>query len=504
MSPEFPHLHGREPRPPSRSASRGPVGRKPRPAPAAAVALRASARVRGRSWLLLLAVPFVLDSAQKDAFRLPKALLGETLALLSLFFLAFAWTGPEEWRRARCARRSWRPSDRSWCWRRCSRWPARTSAHVHRGLAGLWIGALAIWGWSVGFRASRAARGARLSSSCRPRSWRRSRSCSFTASISPTASSASRRRRASRSARWPATSAISPPVLVLPALLAQAELASRRRVGARWPAALVLCLYGLVVTQTFSAIAGARRRVGRLLGAPAVAPASGVAVASCAGAVVLLLAAGRAVPRTQPGQDRPDRARRVERRADRPARRLAGGGLDVATSIRSPGSGSAPTAPSSSRQVRAPARGCGLLRRAAERRLRQRPQRAARGGRRDRLAGSGRVPLRRSRCWPGGWRAGGGASARRSPAPPSPGDASAGVESASALAWAGIAALGRPGARQLSVPDRDLALADLPLPRLDPRRAEDEGESGEARRCGFCCRSSWRSPSSPRCDAAPT
>ena len=50
-------------------------------------------------WLLLLAVPFVLDSAQKDAFRLSKALLGETLALLSLLFLAFAWKGPEEWRR---------------------------------------------------------------------------------------------------------------------------------------------------------------------------------------------------------------------------------------------------------------------------------------------------------------------------------------------------------------------------------------------------------------------
>ena len=44
-------------------------------------------------------MPFVLDSAQKDAFRLPKALLGETLALLSLFFLALAWKGPEEWRR---------------------------------------------------------------------------------------------------------------------------------------------------------------------------------------------------------------------------------------------------------------------------------------------------------------------------------------------------------------------------------------------------------------------
>ncbi|MEO7974726.1 MAG: hypothetical protein ABIU84_14190, partial [Thermoanaerobaculia bacterium] len=101
--------------------------------------------------LLLIAVAILLDSSLKDAFRLPKALAGETLALLSLFFLAFAWKGPEEWRALLRAPfvLAFGPfvvlatllSLRS-----------PHVAHVHRGLAGLWIGALAIWGWSAGFK----------------------------------------------------------------------------------------------------------------------------------------------------------------------------------------------------------------------------------------------------------------------------------------------------------------------------------------------------------------
>ena len=101
-------------------------------------------------WLLLIAVPFVLDSAQKDAFRLPKALLGETLALLSLFFLALAWKGPEEWRRLLRA-----PFVAMFgpfvVLATLLSLASPHLAHVHRGLVGLWIGALAVWGWSVGF-----------------------------------------------------------------------------------------------------------------------------------------------------------------------------------------------------------------------------------------------------------------------------------------------------------------------------------------------------------------
>lgn len=242
------------------------------------------------SWtlgLLVLVLPIVLDSAQKDAFRLPKALFGETLALLSLFFLSFAWKGREEWRALLRA-----PFVAAFgpfvVLATLLSTLSPHVAHVHRGLVGLWIGALAVWGWSVGFE-RRELRGA-LSLQLVPAAVLAAIAIlQFHGLYQPYSFAG-----VAETSRF-AVGSLAGNVgdlaayLVLPAILAQAEIVRGRRVGLS-VAALVLCLYGLAVTQTFSAIAAlvagsavfwlfriSRRR-------------ALTALAVVAGAVVLLLA----------------------------------------------------------------------------------------------------------------------------------------------------------------------------------------------------------------------
>jgi O-antigen ligase len=235
-------------------------------------------------------VPFVLDSAQKDAFRLPKALLGETLALLSLFFLALAWKGPEAWRRLLRA-----PFVAMFgpflVVATLVSLASPHLAHVHRGLVGLWIGALAVWGWSVGF--SRRELGEALTFYLVPASILAAVAIlQFHGIYQPYnfvgIAESSRFAIGSLAGNVGDLAA----ALVLPALLAQAELARGRR---PWLSgvALALCLYGLMVTQTFAGVAGvaagtlvfwglrlSRRR----------ARAGAIGVAALAGGVVLMLA----------------------------------------------------------------------------------------------------------------------------------------------------------------------------------------------------------------------
>ncbi len=238
-------------------------------------------------WLLLLAVPFILDSAQKDAFRLPKALLGETLALLSLFFLAFAWKGPEEWRRLARA-----PFVLAFgpfvVLATLLSFASPHVEHVHRGLAGLWIGALAIWGWSVGF--SRRELGGALRFYLVPASILAAVAIlQFHGIYQPYAfvgiAESSRFAIGSLAGNVGDLAA----ALVLPAILAQAELARGKRVALA-AVALALCLYGLIVTQTFSAIAGVA--VGTIVfwGFQISRRRAAIAVAAVAGALVLVLA----------------------------------------------------------------------------------------------------------------------------------------------------------------------------------------------------------------------
>jgi O-antigen ligase len=277
--------------------NRAPRSRRNRPAAAAA---GARGRSRGKAtgplthrlatwslWALLIAVPFVLDSAQKDAFRLPKALLAETLALLSLFFLAFAWKEPLEWKRLLAAPfvRTFGP------YVALATLLSLTSphhAHVYRGLAGLWIGALAIWGWSVGF--SRHELREALTFHLVPASILSAIAIlQFHGIYQPYSfigiAQSSRFAIGSLAGNVGDLAAC----LVLPVLVAQADLARGKRVGLS-AAALVLCLYGLVATQTFSAIAGAAAGTIVFWGFRISRRRAAIGVAAAAGLVVLLLA----------------------------------------------------------------------------------------------------------------------------------------------------------------------------------------------------------------------
>lgn len=201
---------------------------------------------------LFLVLPFILDSAQKDAFRLPKALLGETLALLSLFFLAFAWKGPAEWRELARAPflRAFGP------FLGVATLLALASphlAHVYRGLAGLWIGALAVWGWSVGFSRHELRRG--LSLQLVPAAILAAIAIlQFHGLYQPYSfigiAETSRFAIGSLAGNVGDLAAC----LVLPAILAQAEITRGRHVRLA-AVALALCLYGLAVTQTLAALA---------------------------------------------------------------------------------------------------------------------------------------------------------------------------------------------------------------------------------------------------------
>ncbi len=209
-------------------------------------------------WLLLFAVPFVLDSAQKDAFRLPKALLGESLALLSLCFLAFAWGSRTEWRRLVRAPfvAAFGPFVAAATLLSLA---SPHVAHVHRGLVGLWIGALAIWGWSAGFSRRELRHALRLQ--LIPASILAAIAIlQFHGLYQPY-----RFVGIVESSRFAVGSLAGnvgdlAAALVLPAVLAQAELA--RGLSSSWRrwrvglclGAVVLCCYGLAVTQTFAAL----------------------------------------------------------------------------------------------------------------------------------------------------------------------------------------------------------------------------------------------------------
>jgi len=272
---------------------RAPGSRRRRPAvgaaaPQAGAAGSSAHRLASWAlWLLLLAVPFVLDSAQKDAFRLPKTLLAETLALVSLFFLAFAWQGPRQWRELLAA-----PFVATFGpfvgLATLLSLASPHLAHVHRGLAGLWIGALAIWGWSVGF--SRHELRQALTFALAPAAILAAIAIlQFHGIYQPYSfagiAESSRFAIGSLAGNVGDLSAC----LVLPAIVAQAELARGKRVGLS-AAALVLCLYGLAVTQTFSAIAGVAAGTVVFWALQISRRRAAVAVAALAGAVVLLLA----------------------------------------------------------------------------------------------------------------------------------------------------------------------------------------------------------------------
>lgn len=210
------------------------------------------------AWLIVLALllvtALVFDPTSKDAFRLPKTLAGQSLALLSLFFLSFEWGDRVPWRRLVEA-----PAARALLpLALVATFTALFSshdAHVERGLIGLWIGVLAVWGWSVSFTTARLR-------------------ALLTALLVPAALLAGvailqyhdlwqpfRFQRVQAASRLAVTSFAGnvgdlAAYLVLPALVAQGILArSGRRLNLLATASLLLSLYGFAVTSTFAALA---------------------------------------------------------------------------------------------------------------------------------------------------------------------------------------------------------------------------------------------------------
>lgn len=274
----------------------------PRPTHSRSLPLRLGERV---VWLLVVAVPLFFWPAAKDAFRLPKLLLAECLALASLVGLAWA------------LRRVERVS-----WRRLVALPVlqgvvplvavatltlATTLHPLHGreaVTTLWIGAAALVGWSLALPAARLRRLLEWT-------WLPAAVLSVVAVLQfhglwePLEFF-----RGQATGRLAVTSLAGNPgdlgaYLVLPALLAQAALWSRRR-RLLWAASLLLSLYAVVICQSLTPlvalVAGSavlwasllpRRRAAAVLGA--IAAAAVVAALAVSPLRVRVLEKGREV-----------------------------------------------------------------------------------------------------------------------------------------------------------------------------------------------------------------
>jgi O-antigen ligase len=108
------------------------------------------------AWLVVLVPPFLLSLSAKEAFRLPKLMASEWLALASLLFLAWQVRKVEEVRLADLWRQ---PVVRALVplllVATLGLWTTDHPLHVREGLIDLWIGAAALAGWSLGLPARR-------------------------------------------------------------------------------------------------------------------------------------------------------------------------------------------------------------------------------------------------------------------------------------------------------------------------------------------------------------
>ncbi|HEV7509713.1 MAG TPA: O-antigen ligase family protein [Thermoanaerobaculia bacterium] len=244
-------------------------------------------------WLLVLAAPFALAQVAKESFREPKRLAGEWLALASL--ACFAW-GLRRVETVRLAE-VWRlPAVQlivpcllvATAGLAASRHPLQ----VREALIDLWIGAAALVGWSVALPVPRLER--LLRGLLWPATLMALLGILQYYGFQPLALAA-----LSPDSRLAITSLAGNPAdlaayLVLPCLVAQSSLGSRRRGGEEWKRpgvwgtalALAVTLYAMLLTQTLAAVAAIvagslllwaprapRRRAAALLVAAVVAAA---------------------------------------------------------------------------------------------------------------------------------------------------------------------------------------------------------------------------------------
>lgn len=262
-------------------------------------------------WALVLAPPFLLSPTAKEAFRTPKLLVSEWLALLSVLFLAWKIRAVEEVSLARLWRQ---PAVRALLpilvIATLGIWTSAHSFHVREALADLWIGAVCLTGWSLGFSSARLER--------------------FLAGLLwPAAALALlgilqfhhlfqplQLLGIGYDPRLAVTSTAGNPgdlaaYLVLPCLIAQRLLLRREPAPlARWGTilALALCVYALVVTQTLAALAAVA--LGTLILWLHVLPRRRAAVLLAAGAVAALVVVMAVPPLRQRVVEKVGQARR--------------------------------------------------------------------------------------------------------------------------------------------------------------------------------------------------
>lgn len=247
---------------------------------------------RRLAWLSLAAAvavtPLLFDAASRDSFRLPKAIFFGLAALASFFFLSLGWRD-------------------SSAWRRLLRAPALVALaplvvvgtlvslasphpeHVARGLVGLWLGGAAVWLWSAEFsrrELDRAFDWLLVSAALLALVGVLQFHDLYQPFDFATLRATSRLAITSLAGNAGDLAAF----LVLPALIAQRRLADgRRRLFAG--VALAICLYGLVVTQTFAATAALAAGSALFWGALAPPRRRLVALAAAALALAAALAA---------------------------------------------------------------------------------------------------------------------------------------------------------------------------------------------------------------------
>jgi O-antigen ligase len=281
-------------RPSSRQSSRQPSRQPPRAPSRAAGAERKTRPLSERlgllaAWLVVLVPPFLLSLAAKEAFRLPKLMASEGLALASLLFLAWQVRNVEAVRLADLWRR---PAVRALVplllVATLGLWTTEHPLHVREGLIDLWIGAAALAGWSLGLPARRLR--ALLGGLLLPATALGLIGIlQFYGIFQPL-----QLIRVAHDERLSLTSTAGNPAdlgvyLVLPCLIAQWILIGGAAGRERWLpgwlarwfplAALVVCLFAMVLTQTLAALAALavsslllwasvlpRRRVALLLG----------------------------------------------------------------------------------------------------------------------------------------------------------------------------------------------------------------------------------------------
>jgi len=238
-----------------------PARGKPRPPSPAPADLRLATFFL---WLLVLVPPFVYANLAKESFRQPKLLASEWFALASLASLA--------WGLERVRVREVRLAD---VWRlpavrivlpalviaTAGLAASQHPAHTREALADLWIGAAALVGWSAALPGSRLER--LLQGLLWPAAALALVGIGQYHGLQPL-----RLFGLAPGSRLAITSLAGNPgdlgaYLVLPILVAQQSLRRRLRTGESWgrpavwatAASLVVCLYGLLLTQTLAAVA---------------------------------------------------------------------------------------------------------------------------------------------------------------------------------------------------------------------------------------------------------